>query len=233
MIVCAGTVTDADGNVYQTLKIGNQEWMTENLRVTRYNDNTPIPFDTSSDAWYYNKTPMFCYTNNTTSADSIKRVGALYNWFAASPKNPKKLAPAGWHVPSIAEWDSLQNFLLARCSNWDGTTINNKLAKSLAAKTDWLAGNGVRPDDLTKYNTAGFSAQPVGIRSPFGGNFGSMQSTYCSLWSVTDNDTIAGVSDISYTYDGLLTFRFTGARIDSEDDNNYRGAGMPVRLLKD
>ena len=97
MIASAGTVTDADGNVYQTVRIGNQVWMAENLRVTKYNDGSAIPLDTSIATWNNATTPKYCFYNNTTDSGSIKKYGALYNWYVVSPANLKKIAPAGWH----------------------------------------------------------------------------------------------------------------------------------------
>src|SRR4030043_168747 len=129
----SGTVTDADGNVYQTVKIGNQVWTVENLRTTKYDDGSAIPLVTDSAAWAALTTPGFCYYNNTTNADNIKKFGALYNWHAV---NTKKLAPKGWHVPTEAEWITLENYLIANGYNWDGTKTENKIAKSMAAKTD-------------------------------------------------------------------------------------------------
>jgi hypothetical protein len=79
--VSAGTVTDADGNVYHTVKIGNQVWTVENLRTTKYNDGSSIPLDTSTATWVYLTTPAYCYYNNTTNAGSINKFGALYNWY--------------------------------------------------------------------------------------------------------------------------------------------------------
>jgi len=127
------TVKDADGNVYQTVKIGNQEWTMENLRTTKYNDGTPILNITSQTTWdscLYTLTEAFCHYNNTTNSDSIKKFGALYNWYAV---NTGKLAPSGWHVPTDEEWDTLQNYLMENGYSWDGTTGENKIAKSMAA----------------------------------------------------------------------------------------------------
>ena len=142
--ICAGTITDFDGNGYQAVKIGNQVWTVENLRTTKYNDGTAIPYVTDSAAWVNLTTPGYCYFNNMVNADSIRKFGALYNWYAV---DTKKLAPAGWHVPTDAEWDTLENYLIANGYNWDGTTDSNKIAKSLAAKTDWYTGNRISRRD--------------------------------------------------------------------------------------
>jgi uncharacterized protein (TIGR02145 family) len=91
------TVKDADGNVYHTVKIGNQVWTVENLRTTRNNDGSAIPHVTDGTEWAALTTPGYCFYDNMSNVDSIKEYGALYNWYAV---DTKKLAPAGWHVPS-------------------------------------------------------------------------------------------------------------------------------------
>jgi uncharacterized protein (TIGR02145 family) len=188
MIASAGTVTDADGNVYQTVKIGNQEWMAENLRVTKYNDGTPIPFDTTGPGWWNATTPKFCYYNNTTNAASIKKFGALYNGYVVSSSNSKKIAVAGWHLPTDAEWDALQNYLIANGYNWDGTKTGNKAAKSLSATADWYADTtpGAIGSNLTMNNRSGFSALPSGQRD-LNGAFGG-QGSFGYWWSATGSN---------------------------------------------
>jgi len=84
------TVTDADGNVYQTVKIGNQIWMAENLRTTKFNDGSLIPNVTDNVAWSNTATSAYCWYNNDMV--NANPYGALYNYYAAS--NPK-IAPAG------------------------------------------------------------------------------------------------------------------------------------------
>jgi uncharacterized protein (TIGR02145 family) len=220
MIAGAGTVTDADGNVYQTVKIGNQEWMAENLRVTKYNDGTPIPLDTSSSGWWNATTPKYCYYNNTTNAASIKKYGALYNGYVVGPANPKKIAPAGWHVPTNAEWDILQNYLIANGYNWDGTKSGNKTGKSLTAMADWYMDTiqGQIGCDLKKNDKCGFAALPGGqrdVNSAFGG-IGS----FGYWWTATGDATTANYRCLFYLYSTL--------------DNNTKeqSAGISVRLVK-
>jgi uncharacterized protein (TIGR02145 family) len=219
MIVCAGTVTDIDGNVYQTVRIGNQVWMAENLRVTKHNDGSAISLVTDSAAWegieYSNlPTPAYCYYNNTTNADSIKKYGALYNWYVVSPANTKKLAPAGWHVPSDSEWTILENYLML------------KVAKSLAAKTDWVTYTtaGTIGCDLTMNNSSGFSALPGGSRFDIG-SF-NYQSRYGYWWSATAFNANATVAWSRYFgFDSVRPIRFF---LGSQE-----GDGFSVRLLRD
>ena len=92
-------VTDVDGNVYHTKKIGTQTWMLENLKTTHYNDGslTPITFVNENSAWVGLTTSAYCWYNN--DASNKNTYGALYNWYAASNS---ALCPTGWHVPTIA-----------------------------------------------------------------------------------------------------------------------------------
>ena len=96
------TVTDTDGNVYKTVKIGDHIWMAENLKTTKYNDGTPIANVTNTSTWSNLSSGAYCwYDNNATYQ---YKYGALYNWFSV---NTGKLAPKGWHVPSKVEFESL------------------------------------------------------------------------------------------------------------------------------
>jgi uncharacterized protein (TIGR02145 family) len=222
MIANAGDVTDADGNVYQSVRIGNQVWMTENLRVTKYNDGSDIPLATSPSTWVATPTPKYCFYNNTTDADSIKKYGALYNWYVVDSSNPRKLAPAGWHVPSDEEWNTLQDYLITNGYNWDGATAGNRIAKSMAARTDWNSYTmaGVIGNDMSKNNASGFSALPGGSRNS--GQFYG-QSLYGFWWSTTEHDA----SNAYHHYLYLFT----------ESLNRYydikQWNGFSVRLLRD
>jgi uncharacterized protein (TIGR02145 family) len=215
-----GTVTDIDGNVYHTVKIGNQIWMVENLKTTKYNDNTAISYVPDSAAWY-NLYPTgstigaYCFYKNISST----KWGALYNWYAVCTG---KLAPDGWHVPTDAEWDTLEYYLIANGYNWDGTTTYNKITKSMAAKTDWSSCNdtGTIGNDLSKNNASGFSALPGGCRGP-NGNFYS-QSDHGFWWSATE-------SGASSAYDYQLNY-FSEA---AGGSFNNKSCGFSVRLLRD
>jgi uncharacterized protein (TIGR02145 family) len=222
MIANAGDVTDANGNVYQTVRIGSQVWMTENLRVTKYNDGaTAIPYDTATADWTNATTPKYCFYNNTTNTNSMKKFGVLYNWYAIDPANSKKICPIGWHVPTDAEWDTLQNYLIAKGYNWDGTTTGNKIAKSLAAKTDWQTqtSKGEIGCDLTKNNRSGFSALPGGIR--YNGTF-SFQGGHGDWWSAT-------AADASSAWD-----RYFHSELDNLGRISFnKGSGFSIRLVKD
>ena len=189
------------------------------MRTTKLNDGSPIPQVTDDTAWKALTTPGYCYYSNTTDAAGIKKYGALYNWYAV---DTRKLAPKGWHVPSEAEWDIMRIYLIANGYNWDGTKDSNKVAKSLAAKTDWAASKakGAIGNDLTKNNRSGFSALPGGFRLSDGKFY--LVGGIGRWWCTTEGDAVDAC---------LRTFR---CGLDSLSRNeHYEKCGYSVRLLKD
>ena len=100
-----GTVTDIDGNVYKTVKIGNQIWMAENLKTTRYANGDIIPNITDGKEWNNLKTGAWCFFKNETKYNSI--YGKLYNWYAVA--DSRNICPKGWHVPTDNEFRILIN----------------------------------------------------------------------------------------------------------------------------
>jgi uncharacterized protein (TIGR02145 family) len=140
-----GIVKDIDGNVYKTVVIGDQEWTTENLRTSRFSDGTPIANETDMTKWVQINTPAYSWCNNDIVNKSP--YGALYNWYAV---NSGKLCPAGWHVPTDAEWTKLTGLL-------GGADVAG--GKLKAAGTDhWKSPN------TGATNETGFSAVPAGYR---------------------------------------------------------------------
>lgn len=226
MIANAGTVTDADGNMYQTVKIGSQEWMAENLRVTHFNDGKTMKFSVSDDDWSSIYGASACYFNNDVS--NVVKYGVLYNWYAASSD---EFAPEGWHVPTNADWDTLQNYLITNGYNWDGTTTGNKIGKSLAVAIPWGSNGNIKAGDLsydvTTNNKSGFSAVPVGLRSPVG-NFHAEGFAY--YWSSTQ-DSVIYYSGIKYDTDSLSRANFKQAVDPRVSD--FKAVGLSVRLVKD
>jgi uncharacterized protein (TIGR02145 family)/uncharacterized repeat protein (TIGR02543 family) len=211
-------IKDYDGNVYNTITIGTQTWTVENLRTTKYNDGTSITLDTSTAKWASDTAGKYCYYNNTNNADSINKFGALYNWYAVNTGN---LAPAGWHVPTTTEWDTLENFLIANGYNYDSTTSVNKIAKSMAAKTDWMTSTetGAVGNDLTKNNKSGFSALPSGYRYNDGY---CCLSTYAIFWCSSKTSGNFEYPRFLYYY-SLNTGKYGGEK----------SMGFSVRLLRD
>lgn len=116
-----GGLTDIDGNIYNTVIIGTQEWMQTNYNVSKFTDGTPIPEITSGSAWSQSSNAAWCYYNNDPSNGSV--YGKLYNWYAiagvynnASVNDTslrKQFAPTGWHVPTLSEWNTLTSYLVS------------------------------------------------------------------------------------------------------------------------
>ncbi len=220
MIVRADTVRDIDGNLYDAVRLGNQVWTVENLRTTKYNDGTPIPLITTDiSAWLDDTLGACCYYNNTTNADSIKKLGALYNWYAI---DTKKIAPEGWHIPDTTDWFTLEKYLIANGYNWDGTTDSNKVAKSLAAQTDWFidSTNGAIGNILAKNNKSGFSTLPSGYRSNFGDFYYIGKIGF--WWGASEYDEFHAYTH-SLSYDESSLNR----------DFSYKKCGYSVRLVRD
>lgn len=102
-----GTVKDADGNKYHTVKIGDQVWMVENLKTTKYSNGDAIPYVKDNDEWLDLEIGGYCDYEN--KANNSETYGRLYNWYAVN--DSRKIAPKGWHVPSDEEWTQLSTFL--------------------------------------------------------------------------------------------------------------------------
>lgn len=170
-----GSVTDVDGNSYDTVRIGTQTWMVQNLKTTKYNDGTTIPAAAASADWPNVITPSYCWYDNDVSNKNA--YGALYNWYAV---NTGKLAPAGWHVPSMAEFEVLRNYL-------GGLTIGEP--KMMEAGTSHWVGNSTLVT-----NSSGFTALPGGYRwSTYTGK-GSMA---CWWTSMTNGSSSAWYKSLS------------------------------------
>ncbi len=162
---------DADNNVYKTVKIGNQTWMAENLKTTKFKDGSAIPNVSGGSAWGDLLTPGYCWYNNDKSAYGDV-YGALYNWHTVSTGN---LCPAGWRVPTDADWATLTSHL------GGDNAAGGKLKES--GNSYWQNPNAGAS------NESGFTALPGGNRQADGAfdNIG----TDGFWWSSTSSTTIA------------------------------------------
>jgi len=136
-------ITDIDGNIYHTVKIGTQTWMAENLRVSHYRNGDIIPKIMTSNEWSNLTTGAFCDYNNDTAFGEV--YGGLYNWYAVT--DVRKIAPVGFHIPTDEEWTTLVTFLGA-------STAGAELKET--GTTHWNSPN------TGATNTDGFSALPGG-----------------------------------------------------------------------
>ena len=152
------TVTDVDGNVYPTVQICNQVWTAKNLNVSHYRNGDVIPQVTDSATWNHLTTGAWCYYNHDPSMGAI--YGKLYNWYAVN--DPRGLAPAGWHVSSEQDWNSLLScldpFSTIFCYDCEPSQKVGKLLKSTSGWAPSSTGVNCNGTDST-----GFSALPGGL----------------------------------------------------------------------
>ncbi len=167
-VACSpATVTDTDGNIYNTVKIGNQCWLQQNLKTSHYRNGAPILQVEDSFAWAsiegeHGTTPAWCYYNKDSANNTL--YGKLYNWYAVS--SPGQLCPTGFHVASDSDWIILIDYL--------GGDQNAGL--HLKAKSFWTTYDN-------SDNSSGFSAMPGGERVYWGPSLG--QGTEANFWTST------------------------------------------------
>lgn len=199
-----GTTADMEGNTYKTIVIGGKTWMAENLRVTKYNDGTPIARILVDSALYNTTTGGYDNYNSTENADTIRDMGRLYNWYAAGSG---KLAPAGWHVATEAEWDAL-------ISGLGGVSVAGGKLKEMGL-THWATPN------QGATNESGFTGMPAGRFYITGTNF-TNYSFSSWFWSSTSYSAGEGVYyTLAYTDDDAGKF------------HGQKKNGYSVRCVKD
>ena len=161
------SVTDIDGNEYPVVQIGNQCWTKENLKTTKYADGSVIPNITDNPEWAGLSTGAWCNYENSAGNDAV--YGKLYNWYTVA--DPRNVCPAGWHVPTDAEWTTLTDFL-------GGEPVAGGKMKTT---TGWQAPN------TGATNESGFSGLPGGYRYGYEGTF-NFVGGYGHWWSSSETD---------------------------------------------
>ena len=180
-VILTNTVTDYDGNVYHIVKIGDQEWLMENLEVKHFRNGDAIPEVTDNDTWAALTSEAYCKYDNDVGYGEI--YGCLYNWYAVS--DVRGLAPEGWHIPTDDEWKELEMHLgmtqaQADGVGWRGTDEGGKLKE--VGLTHWNNPNNGAT------NETGFTGLPSGRRSGSTGVFISIGNT-AYFWTTTAYDT--------------------------------------------
>jgi len=213
-----GTVTDYDDNIYQTITIGTQCWMAENLKVTHYPNGDAIPLVADSTAWDNlagdNTSDAYSYYNNSSA--NATTYGALYTYAAAigdnwvrDNNNGQGVCPDGWHLPTDAEWTTLTDYL-------GGTSVAGGKMKEIGT-THWNSPNAEAD------NSSGFSALPSGFRD--------LNSTFYVLgddgywWSATEYSSDS--SNSSY----YRTMNYNRAEVTRCDF--FKSIGFSVRCVRD
>lgn len=196
-------IKDIDGNTYQTIRIGSQHWMAENLKVTHYNDGTVIPLIMDEDKWSNLITGAYCLTEE--NPENYKNTyGILYNFYTLI--DTRKLCPNDWHVPTASEWKILIAFL-------GGEKIAGGQMKDLDSN---LWNVSIKNAN----NKSGFSALPAGGR----GRLGNVEDVgnYATWWSSTSED-----SEYAWHW-GLYP-----NKNDIRFNPGHKASGFSVRCIKD
>lgn len=196
-------ITDIDGNTYNTISIGSQIWMKENLKTVHYNNGDPISLVTDLEEWALTETGSYCDYNNSLSDGNI--YGHLYNYYAV--KDDRNICPSGWHVPSDNEWNTLVDYL-------GGSEVAGSKMKEKGEKY-WTIQN------IDATNTSGFSAIPGGGRYPEYYHINEV-----AYWWTSSAGTISGGWGAIYraiAYDSKMVYRF---------DNAALANGYNVRCIK-
>jgi uncharacterized protein (TIGR02145 family) len=203
-VASAGTVTDVDGNTYQTVTIGTQVWMAGNLKVTHYRNGIAIPNDTDGTTWVTLTTGA--YSDYDNDSNNVATYGRLYNWFAVA--DSQNIAPVGWHVPTDADWQQLANYL-------GGDAVAGGKLKDTGT-AHWIAPN------TGATNESGFSGLPGGYR-PYANN-GAYQYlyNYAYFWSSTASTASSGLARY---------LSYSSAALNGPAAN--KNFGFSVRCVKD
>ena len=208
-----GSISDIEANVYKTIKIGTQTWMAENLKTVKYNDGSSIPLVTDGGVWIGLSAPGFCwYGNDAVTHKST--YGALYNWYAT---NTGMLCPTGWHIPTEAEWGTLESYLNG------GMVAGGKLKET--GISHWLNPN------TSATNESGFTSIPGGYRvgDGYGGAYSGIgENGY--WWSASEiSTTSAWGRNISYNFNMVTNigdFKRTGYSV-----RCIQGGSQPLLVI--
>ena len=225
-LICGvSTLTDIDGNVYNTIQIGNQCWMKENLRTKKYANGTPISQGSSTTS-----TTTAYWNYPTDSSSNMSTYGLLYNWKAvmgssssssANPSGVQGICPTGWHMPSDAEWKQMEMAVGMSQSDADNTGWRGDIAARLCGNTGWTSSsndNAAGNTSAAGRNSSGFSALPAGYYLGGYGNFGYG----ANFWSSTEaSSTDAYSRYLNYVTSGVYR------------NGSSKKYGYSVRCLKD
>lgn len=177
------TITDIDGNTYNTVIIGKQAWTVENLKTTKYSDGTSIQLVTDASEWSVLSSDGYCWYDN--DINNKNTYGALYNWYGVSAG---ELCPDGWHVPTDEEWDQLLTYL--------GGSAGAGGKMKEAGTIHWHSPNTEATDE------SGFTALPGGYRLN-NGIFDNIAKG-ANFWSSSeDNTSTARVYSTGYNFGNI------------------------------
>jgi uncharacterized protein (TIGR02145 family) len=193
-------VTDIDGNFYYSIIINGQEWMQQNLAVTKYRNGDPIPTGLSNTTWQSTTSGAYAIYSNDAANNTI--YGKLYNWYAVN--DSRGLCPTGWHVPSDAEW----------------TTLETSLGGSAVAGGKMKLTTGWDTPNTGATNSSGFTGLPGGYLGT-NGTYGSI-GLYGYWWSSSEFDSYGA---------WFLTVNYNFSNTARDTDSGRHG--FSVRCIRD
>ena len=219
----ATTLTDKNGNIYNTIAFGSQCWMRENLRVTSYaSGGISISLLSTSSTSTSTSYAYIYYPNNSTAL--VNTYGYLYNWAAvmngasASSSNPsgvQGICPNNWHVPSAAEWQQLIDFLGSQSKYICGDNSATSIGKALSSQFDWATNSNqcAIGNDLTTNNATNFEIMPAGNHYTYTSEYQSAANFWTTTLSPTSTPVYyklaAGSSGISKLYNRDKYYAFS------------------------
>ena len=210
-------------NTYNTVLIGSQCWMKQNLRTTHYANGASIALGSSTST----TTAYRYYPNNNSS--NVSTYGYLYNWAAvmhgassssSNPSGVQGICPNGWHVPSDAEWTQLTNYVGGQ-SQYQCNGSSTNIAKALASTTGWSSSTTTCAvgNNPSSNNATGFRALPAGGYSIGGYSYFGSDAEF---WNATENND-------SLVYRLVLSENSASVK----KYNSYKNLGLSVRCLRD
>ena len=199
-----GTLTDIDGNIYKTITIGNQTWMAENLKTTKYSDGTLIGTTSPASLDIFDENfPKYQWVYNGTESN-VSTYGRMYTWYALT--SSCNICPSDWHIPTDSEWESLIDYL-------GGYEVAGSKLKETGL-THWQSPN----EEVT--NETGFTALPGGYRFYYGGFFDL--GKYGIWWTSTEASTIFARMHYMEASSGIVGWNIADKKI-----------GYSVRCIRD
>ncbi len=206
------SLSDIDGNTYESVIIDGQTWMADNLRVTHYRNGDSISTNIADSEWH--SFASGAYTTYGDNESHATTYGYLYNWNAVN--DTRGLAPEGWHIPTDGEWKKLEAYMGLNTSElnsteWRGSEL--QLGDALKSTWGWyLNGEG--------NNKSGMSALPGGFRYSYHGYFSLGES--CYFWTDTQYNS-------GYAYYRKLDYSSSAI----ERDYYLKSTGYSIRCVKD
>lgn len=210
------TVVDVDGNIYNTVKIGAQTWLAENLKTTHYSNGDAISCVLVDSLWEGQDVGAYCYYNN--DKNNIPKYGMLYNFNAV--QDTRKIAPVGWHVATRDDWEELNLYL--NQSGLSGTDIVDYVSKRIASKEYWKESSESYAvgNQLKNNNETGFSAMSAGYRHNSG--FYKRSEIVAEWWCYSTSTEMLVLSK---------TIRYDSPQLGTS--LGFRMRGVSVRCVKD